>query len=95
MSQVAKISGPSLTISWMPLTPISRSPPPKLRASRQTMKAAIATMAATVLNMALEPLSNNPELRNAILDVRRSYEQTIDEVSKDEVDLRRTLGGGP
>ena len=27
----------------------------------------------------------DPDLRNAILDVRRSYEQTIDEVSKDEV----------
>ncbi len=46
---------------------------------------AISTVAATVLNMAMEPLSNSPELRNAILDVRRSYEQTIDEVSKDEV----------
>ena len=28
---------------------------------------------------------HQPRLRNAILDVRRSYEQTIDEVSKDEV----------
>ena len=46
---------------------------------------AISGMAATVLNMAMEPLSNSPDLRNAILDVRRSYEQTIDEVSKDEV----------
>jgi type I restriction enzyme R subunit len=46
---------------------------------------AISTVAATVLNMAMDPLSNNPELRNAILDVRRSYEQTIDEISKDEV----------
>jgi type I restriction enzyme, R subunit len=48
-------------------------------------EAAISAVAATVLNMAMEPLSNSPELRNAILDVRRSYEQTIDEVSKDEV----------
>jgi type I restriction enzyme R subunit len=48
-------------------------------------EAAIAAVAATVLNTAMEPLSNGPELRNAILDVRRSYEQTIDEVSKDEV----------
>ena len=48
-------------------------------------EAAIAALAATVLNTAMEPLSNSPELRNAILDVRRSYEQTIDEVSKDEV----------
>ena len=38
-----------------------------------------------MLAEALEPLATNPELRNAILDVRKSYEQTIDEVSKDEV----------
>ncbi len=38
-----------------------------------------------LLTEALEPLATNPELRNAILDVRKSYEQTIDEVSKDEV----------
>ena len=38
-----------------------------------------------MLTEALEPLATNPELRNAILDVRKSYEQTIDEVSKDEV----------
>jgi type I restriction enzyme R subunit len=46
---------------------------------------ALSTVAATVLNVAMQPLSNSPELRNAILDVRRSYEQTIDEISKDEV----------
>jgi hypothetical protein len=38
-----------------------------------------------MLTRALEPLATNPQLRNAILDVRRSYEQTIDEASKDEV----------
>ena len=47
--------------------------------------AAVAATAAAMLTQALEPLATNPELRNAILDVRRSYEQTIDEVSKDEV----------
>jgi type I restriction enzyme R subunit len=46
---------------------------------------AISTVAATILSTAMEPLSNDPDLRNAILDVRRSYEQTIDEISKDEV----------
>jgi type I restriction enzyme R subunit len=34
---------------------------------------------------ALKPLASNPELRNAILEVRKSYEQTIDETSTDEV----------
>jgi type I restriction enzyme R subunit len=48
-------------------------------------EAAVAAMATAMLTQALEPLATNPGLRNAILDVRRSYEQTIDEVSKDEV----------
>jgi type I restriction enzyme R subunit len=47
--------------------------------------AAVATTATAMLTQALEPLATNYELRNAILDVRRSYEQTIDEVSKDKV----------
>jgi type I restriction enzyme R subunit len=47
--------------------------------------AAVAETAAAMLNRALEPLAANPDLRNAIIDVRRSYEQTIDETSKDEV----------
>jgi type I restriction enzyme R subunit len=46
---------------------------------------AIAAAAADLLTEALEPLAANHELRNAILDVRKSYEQTIDEVSKDQV----------
>jgi type I restriction enzyme R subunit len=46
---------------------------------------AVAGVATAMLARALEPLSSNPDLRNAIIDVRRSYEQTIDEVSKDEV----------
>ena len=37
------------------------------------------------LDEALAPLATNPELRNAILDVRKSYEQTIDETSRDAV----------
>jgi type I restriction enzyme, R subunit len=48
-------------------------------------QAAVTATATTMLNQALEPLATNPDLRNAILDVRKSYEQTIDEVSKDEV----------
>ena len=47
--------------------------------------AAVAATATAMLTDALEPLATNPDLRNAILDVRKSYEQTIDEVSKDEV----------
>jgi len=46
---------------------------------------AVAATAAAMLTNALEPLATNPDLRNAIVEVRKSYEQTIDEVSKDKV----------
>jgi type I restriction enzyme R subunit len=46
---------------------------------------AIASVAQTMIAEALKPLASNPELRNAILEVRKSYEQTIDETSTDEV----------
>jgi type I restriction enzyme R subunit len=46
---------------------------------------ALAHTATTLIGEALAPLSSNPDLRTAILDVRRSYEQTIDEVSQDAV----------
>jgi type I restriction enzyme R subunit len=42
-------------------------------------EAAVAATATAMLTEALEPLATNPDLRNAILDVRKSYEQTIDE----------------
>jgi type I restriction enzyme, R subunit len=51
----------------------------------ETDDAAVVQVATTLISSALEPLSSNPELRQAILDVRKSYEQTIDEVSKDTV----------
>jgi type I restriction enzyme, R subunit len=34
---------------------------------------------------ALEPLAANPDLRNAILEVGKSYEQTIDDTSEDDL----------
>jgi type I restriction enzyme R subunit len=48
-------------------------------------EAAIAQATAGLITEALKPLSTNPELRTAILDARRSFEQTIDEVSQDTV----------
>ena len=45
----------------------------------------MAKAAAGLITAALKPLSSNPDLRTAILDARRSFEQTIDEVSKDTV----------
>jgi type I restriction enzyme R subunit len=47
--------------------------------------AAVTATADAMLTYALEPLATDPDLRNAILDVRKSYEQTLDEVSKDQV----------
>jgi type I restriction enzyme R subunit len=51
----------------------------------ETDEASIAGVAAALITAALEPLASNPELRNAIVDVRKSYEQTIDETSIDSV----------
>jgi type I restriction enzyme R subunit len=38
-----------------------------------------------LLDEAIAPLAHNPELRQRIVDIRRSYEQLIDEVSADEL----------
>jgi type I restriction enzyme, R subunit len=48
-------------------------------------QAGVAEVAGRLIADALSPLSNNPEARNAIVEIRRSYEQTIDEVIKDKV----------
>ncbi len=45
--------------------------------------AAVKQAATNLIAEALKPLATNPELRTAILDVQKSFEQTIDEVSKD------------
>jgi type I restriction enzyme R subunit len=45
----------------------------------------VAEAARSLLDDALEPLATNPALREKLVEIRRSYEQTIDEVSKDEV----------
>ena len=46
---------------------------------------ASSRVAATLVGKALAPLASNPELRTAINDVRKSYEQTIDDLTKDRV----------
>jgi type I restriction enzyme R subunit len=38
-----------------------------------------------LLRAAVEPLAKNPEFRRALVDVRREFEQIIDEVSRDEL----------
>ena len=37
------------------------------------------------LDAAVAPLAHNPELRQRLLDIRRSYEQLLDEISADEL----------
>lgn len=48
-------------------------------------EASMAQAANKLIADALKPLSSNPDLRGAILDARKSFEQTIDETSKDTV----------
>jgi type I restriction enzyme, R subunit len=45
----------------------------------------IAAVATRLIREAVEPLASNPDLRERMLEVRRSYEQALDETSKDEV----------
>jgi type I restriction enzyme R subunit len=45
----------------------------------------IAAASRSLLDAAVEPLASNPELREQIVEVRRSYEQAIDETSPDTV----------
>jgi type I restriction enzyme R subunit len=45
----------------------------------------IAAAAKRLLEQAVEPLVTKPELRERLVDIRRSYEQAIDEYSKDTV----------
>jgi type I restriction enzyme R subunit len=53
--------------------------------TRNLVDALDPDQSAAALDEALAPLATNPELRNAILEVRKSYEQTIDETSRDTV----------
>jgi type I restriction enzyme R subunit len=45
----------------------------------------VAVAGATLLTEALAPLADNPQLRQRLMDLKRSLEQVIDEVSQDEV----------
>jgi type I restriction enzyme R subunit len=45
----------------------------------------IAEVAGRLIGDALAPLADNPELRQQIVDVRRNYDQVIDEISPDEI----------
>ncbi len=51
----------------------------------------IAAAAKRLLDEAVEPLATNPELRERLVDIRRSYEQAIDEYLERQGDRRRLL----
>jgi type I restriction enzyme R subunit len=46
---------------------------------------AIEKAAAALLAEAAKPLATNPALRNKLIELKKSYEQTIDTITKDEV----------
>jgi type I restriction enzyme R subunit len=45
----------------------------------------IGKAASALLEEAAKPIAANPSLRNKLIEIKKSYEQTIDTVSKDEV----------
>lgn len=47
--------------------------------------AQVAAAGATLVSEALAPLASNPQLRQRLVDLKRSLEQVIDEVSQDEL----------
>ena len=66
-------------------------PDADLDAARQTTglddppKEAVAHAQQQLLEEAAQPFASNPELRQLLVDIRRSYEQTIDTVSADQL----------
>jgi type I restriction enzyme R subunit len=45
----------------------------------------VATAAKSLLNEAVQPIIGNPKLRNRLAEMKRSYEQIIDNISQDKV----------
>ncbi|MGI9193731.1 MAG: type I restriction-modification enzyme R subunit C-terminal domain-containing protein [Actinomycetota bacterium] len=46
---------------------------------------AVAEAAAQLLETAAAPIAGNPDLRNKLIEIKKSYEQTIDTTSKDKL----------
>ena len=65
------------------------------RGAAEVDAAAVAETAKALIAEALQPLASNPDLRHAIIEVRKSYEQTIDEASQGRSPLRRPLRRRP
>src|SRR5581483_9535946 len=67
-------------LAGMPLRDLTRALVEAVEAATERPEEAKA-----VLDAAVEPLATNPTLRERLVEVRRSYEQTLDEFSKDTV----------
>ena len=63
----------------------------QIEAAKRTTGAAEPTQeqvkqaATKLIQEAAQPIATNPNLRNRLIEIRRSYEQTIDTVSKDQL----------
>ena len=51
----------------------------------EPLEGEVEQAARVLMEQAVMPLATNPEFRQRLVDLRRSYEQTIDEVSRDEL----------
>src|SRR5437016_9194087 len=66
-------------------------PDVQLEAAKQSSGAAepspeqIKQSTSKLIQEAAQPIAANPSLRNRLIEIRRSYEQTIDTVSKDQL----------
>jgi type I restriction enzyme R subunit len=56
-----------------------------LAAGTEPSDAQLAATRATLIGEALAPVATNPQLRQRLVDIKRSLEQVIDEVSQDEL----------
>jgi type I restriction enzyme, R subunit len=57
----------------------------RAKLDRDPSEAEVAEVATRLIDTAVQPIADNPDLRRQLVDVRRIYEQLIDETSKDSV----------
>lgn len=62
----------------------------KVGADREPTEAQVKQAAETLMKAAVEPLATRPALRQLVQDLKRQFDQIIDEVSKDELLAEKT-----
>lgn len=89
-ADLEKVAGVSL-IELSHLLLDSLDPDRHVEAARQATgladpsEADVAAAAQSIIELAVRPIADNPQLRQKLVDVRKSYEQLIDEFSADRV----------